>query len=66
MHHPASYAELHRAVATVAADIGLVTTVKALSEVMYREMKGTGGCYKLLNATGPVGSQGAQQQQQRQ
>ncbi|KAF6250532.1 Nicastrin-domain-containing protein [Scenedesmus sp. NREL 46B-D3] len=25
---------------------------------MYREMKGTGGCYKLLNATGPVGSQG--------
>jgi hypothetical protein len=44
------------------ADIGLVMTVKALSEVMYREMKGTGGCYKLLNATGPVGSQGAQQQ----
>jgi hypothetical protein len=43
------------------ADIGLVTTVKALSEVMYREMKGTGGCYKLLNATGPVGSQGKQQ-----
>uniref|UniRef100_A0A383VJT7 Nicastrin n=1 Tax=Tetradesmus obliquus TaxID=3088 RepID=A0A383VJT7_TETOB len=39
-------------------DIGLVTTVKALSEVMYREMKQTGGCYKLLNATGPVGSQG--------
>jgi hypothetical protein len=33
---------------------------------MYREMKQTGGCYKLLNATGPVGSQGAQQQQQQQ
>jgi hypothetical protein len=39
--------------------LGGVTTVKALQDFMYRDMRGWGGAYKLLNATGRVGSQGA-------
>lgn len=38
--------------------LGGITTVKALQAVMYRDMKGWGGAYKLLNATGTIGSQG--------
>lgn len=37
--------------------LGRVTSVKGLSQVMYRDMR-WGGAYKLLNATGAVGSQG--------
>lgn len=38
--------------------LGGVTSVKSLTAVMYRDMKGWGGAYKLLNATGRIGSQG--------
>jgi hypothetical protein len=39
--------------------LGGITTVKALQAVMYRDMQGWGGAYKLLNATDTIGSQGA-------
>jgi len=42
--------------------LGGVTSVKALTAVMYRDMKGWGGAYKLLNATGRIGSQGKHEQ----
>lgn len=38
--------------------IGLVTSVKGLQQEMYRQQKGSGGAYMLLNATGRIGSQG--------
>lgn len=42
----------------VAAGLSGVTTVKGLQAAMYRDMQGWGGAYKLLNATGRIGSQG--------
>lgn len=41
-----------------AGPLGGLTTVKALQAVMYRDMKGWGGAYRLLNASGAIGSQG--------
>eukprot|EP00195_Chlamydomonas_chlamydogama_P012863 CAMPEP_0202894688 /NCGR_PEP_ID=MMETSP1392-20130828/4034_1 /ASSEMBLY_ACC=CAM_ASM_000868 /TAXON_ID=225041 /ORGANISM="Chlamydomonas chlamydogama, Strain SAG 11-48b" /LENGTH=710 /DNA_ID=CAMNT_0049579449 /DNA_START=101 /DNA_END=2233 /DNA_ORIENTATION=+ len=32
-------------------------SVKDIKAAMYKEMKYTGGCYKLLNVTGPIGCQ---------